>query len=327
MSSQSNRRRILFVTSNGTGFGHLTRCIAIGKRLEPGLEPVVFTLSAAAPIVRRLGFRVEHLPSYRTPGAGSEWSWHRRLRDRLRALVGELEPAALVFDGVHPYVSLLDVLREHPELPAAWCRRAMWQPGAGREFLAGEDVFDLVLEPGELAAEDDRGVTAERRDRALVVPPVVLLDDAELLPRAEAERELGLERGTVNALVAVGAGSDAVDRNVERCLARLADAPGVQAAALESSISRRLTLPEGVIAVRDTYPMARFARAFDLTVSAAGYNNFHELIHLGVATLFVPMRRELDDQAARAGWAAANGVGLACDGPDAPELEAELGEL
>jgi UDP:flavonoid glycosyltransferase YjiC (YdhE family) len=203
----------------------------------------------------------------------------------------------------------------------------MWQPGAGREFLAGEGAFDLVLEPGELAAEDDRGLTAERRDRAMVVPPVVLLEEAELLPRAEAERELGLEPGRVNALVAVGAGSDAVDRTVERCLARLADAPGVQAAALESSISRRLTLPEGVIPVRDAYPMARFARAFDLTVSAAGYNNFHELIHLGVPTLFVPMRRELDDQAARARWAARNGVGLACEGPDAPELEAELGEL
>jgi UDP-N-acetylglucosamine--N-acetylmuramyl-(pentapeptide) pyrophosphoryl-undecaprenol N-acetylglucosamine transferase len=320
-------KTVLFVTSNGTGFGHLTRSIAVGKRLDEGLEPVIFTLSAAAPVVRRLGFRVEYLPSYRTPGAGSEWSWHRRLRDRLRALVGELKPGAVVFDGVHPYAAFLDVLYENPELPAVWSRRAMWQPGAGREFLAGEDAFDLVLEPGELAGDDDRGLTAERRDRALVVPPIVLLDDDDLLPREEAERELGLEPGRVNALVQVGAGSDAVDRTVARCLERLAAEPGVQAAALESSISRELTLPEGVARIRDTYPMARYLRAFDLTVSAAGYNNFHELLHLGVPALFVPMPRELDDQGARARWAQRGGAGLAVAGPDAPGLEECLSEL
>ena len=323
----SDRRAVLFVTSNGTGFGHLTRSMAVGKRLDPGLEPAIFTLSAAAPVVRRLGFRVEYLPSYRTPGAGSEWSWHRRLRDRLRALVAELDPAAVVFDGVHPYAAFLDVLHENPELPAVWSRRGMWQPGAGREFLATESAFDLVIEPGELAGGDDEGLTAERRDDALVVPPVVLLDDSDLLSREDAERELGLEPGRVNALVQIGAGSDAVDRTVARCLERLAAEPGVQAAALESSISRELTLPDGVVRIRDTYPMARYLRAFDFTVAAAGYNAFHELLHLGVPALFVPMPRELDDQAARARWAQRVGAGLAVEGPDAADLTERLGEL
>lgn len=320
-------RAVLFVTSNGTGFGHLTRSMAVGKRLDPGLKPAIFTLSAAAPVVRRLGFRVEYLPSYRTPGAGSEWAWHGRLRDRLRAAVAELDPAAVVFDGVHPYAAFLDVLHENPELPAVWCRRAMWRPGAGREFLATEDAFDLVLEPGELAGSDDRGLTAERRESALVVPPIVLLDEGDLLPREKAERELGLEPGRVNALVQIGAGSDAVDRTVARCLERLAAEPGVQAAALESSISRELDLPREVVRVRDTYPMARYLRAFDLTVTAAGYNNFHELLHLGVPSLFVPMPRELDDQGARARWAQREGAGLAVEGPDSPDLEERLGEL
>lgn len=323
----SGRRAILFVTSNGTGFGHLTRSMAVGRRLDPGFEPVIFTLSAAAPVVRRLGYRVEYLSSYRTPGAGSEWAWHKRLSSRLLALVDELNPAALVFDGVHPYVSLLDVLHERPELPAVWCRRAMWRPGAGKEFLAAQDAFDLVLEPGELAGTDDAGLTAARRAAALVVAPIVLLDETELVGRAEAERELGLEPGRVNALVQIGAGSDAVDRTVARCVERLAREPGVQVAVLESSISRELTLPEGVVAIRDTYPMSRYYRAFDLAVSAAGYNNFHELIHLGVPALFVPMPRELDDQATRARWAQRVGVGIATAGPDSPDLEDRLGEL
>ena len=77
-------RAILFVTSNGTGLGHLTRSMAIARRLDPAHRALVLTLSAAAPVVRSLGFPVEYVASYGTPGAGSDWRWSRRLRGRLR---------------------------------------------------------------------------------------------------------------------------------------------------------------------------------------------------------------------------------------------------
>ena len=56
--------------------------------------------------------------------------------------------------------------------------------------------------------------------------------------------------------------------------------------------------------------MSRYLRAFDATVSAAGYNAYHELIRFGVPSLFVPMRRQTDDQEARARYAEESGVGL-----------------
>src|SRR4051794_41695695 len=43
--------RILFATSNGTGLGHLTRSMAVARRLPDGFEPMMLTLSAAAPVV------------------------------------------------------------------------------------------------------------------------------------------------------------------------------------------------------------------------------------------------------------------------------------
>ena len=55
--------RVLFMTSNGTGLGHLTRSMAIARRLDAGIEPAFFTLSAAAPVVRGQGFRVEYMGS------------------------------------------------------------------------------------------------------------------------------------------------------------------------------------------------------------------------------------------------------------------------
>ena len=48
--------------------------------------------------------------------------------------------------------------------------------------------------------------------------------------------------------------------------------------------------------VRD-FPLSRRFRAFDLAVSAAGYNSFHELLRFGVPTLFIPNQdTALDDQ-------------------------------
>ena len=52
VASALAERRILFMTSNGTGLGHLTRSMAIARRLGSGRSSrSFFTLSAAAPVV------------------------------------------------------------------------------------------------------------------------------------------------------------------------------------------------------------------------------------------------------------------------------------
>jgi hypothetical protein len=127
----------------------------------------------------------------------------------------------------------------------------------------------------------------------------------------------------VTALVALGQGAG-LDPAVERTLAALAGHPEIQVAALESSLAPGLAIPEDVHPIRAVYPMSRYYRAFDLAISAAGYNAFHELIAGGVPSLFVPMPRQLDDQAARASWARETGVGEGVEGPLDPELETRL---
>jgi UDP-N-acetylglucosamine--N-acetylmuramyl-(pentapeptide) pyrophosphoryl-undecaprenol N-acetylglucosamine transferase len=318
--------RILFFTSNGTGLGHLTRSMAIARRLDGRLEPLVFTLSAAAPVVREQGFPVEFSASYRTPCAGTEWRWSRRLRGRARAAIAEADPALVVFDGAHPYLGFLDALRAERGPRAVWCRRAMWKPGANVAALPRAAAFDAVLEPGELAAAADRGPTVARREEAKLVAPIVYLDRSEVLPRAEAERELGLAPGCTTVLVALGQGAE-VRSATERCLRALAGRDGVQVAALSSAIGAGTDAAPGVVHLRATYPMSRYYAAFDLAVAAAGYNAYHELLALRVPSLLVPIARETDDQAARARHAAGAGIAAAVAGPAAPELEGELERL
>jgi hypothetical protein len=158
------------------------------------------------------------------------------------------------------------------------------------------------------------------------VAPIVYLDRADLLPREEAERELGLEPGRTTVLVSLGQG-DEVAGATERCLRALAGRDGVQVAALSSALVGAIEVPPGVVHLRATYPMSRYYAAFDLAVAAAGYNAYHELLRLGVPTLFVPIARETDDQAARARHAAGAGIAAAVAGPSDPALEPELERL
>jgi UDP:flavonoid glycosyltransferase YjiC (YdhE family) len=320
--------RVLFVTSNGTGLGHLTRGMAMARRFGAGLEPVFLTLSAAAPVVDRMGFHVEYFPSHSAAAAEAPRRWDRRLRARLELLLDELEPSALVFDGAHPYDALIATLRAHrgTSMRTVWCRRPMWRPGLGAEAIYWSDEFDRVLEPGELAESEDAGLTVERRGEAERIAPIVFLDRPELLTREEACAELGLDPDRPHALVALGQGPE-VDAAVAGSLERLAADPEVQVAALESSLSPELHVPEEVVHLRGTYPMSRFFGAFDLAVAAAGYNAFHELLAHGVPALFVPMPRQIDDQPARARWAQEQGVGRGIGSPEDPALEARLGEL
>ena len=325
-NSPGGGTRVLFVTSNGTGLGHLARAMAIARRLPDGSEPVIFTLSAAAPVVAEMGFPVEYLPSYRLPASGSDWQWNLRLRHRLEYLIDELRPAALVFDGVHPYRALTHVLTANPDLPAMWVRRPMWREGKGKAALGRTEAFSRVLEPGELAASEDRGATVDRQGEAIRVRPIRYLDRDELLDRDSAAAELGLDPGQVNALVALGQGQG-LESASARALARLTAADGVRPVALESSLAAGMEIPADAVHLRGTFPLARYYRAFDLAVSASGYNAFHELLAAGVPTLFAPMRRESDDQAARARWAQGAGVGLALQDADSPELVERLGDL
>jgi hypothetical protein len=96
---------------------------------------------------------------------------------------------------------------------------------------------------------------------------------------------------------------------------------------LRSHLSAIDETPQGVVVLESTYPMSRYLRAFDATVTAAGYNAYHELIRFGVPSLFVPMRRQTDDQEARARFAEDAGVGLGVSGPGAPDLETKLDVL
>jgi UDP:flavonoid glycosyltransferase YjiC (YdhE family) len=312
----SPSRTVLFVSSNGAGMGHLTRLMALARRASEHVRPIFLTLSTALPVVRHAGYLVEYVPQRDVAGM-SYGDWHTLLRERMSEIISTHGVEAVVFDGTHVYEGLLDARRDHPDLPFTWSRRALWKPESPEWNLEASDAFDLVIEPGDLAEEFDRGPTVPLRHQAHRVGPVLLLDEDELLPRPEARTELGLDVDGTAALVQLGAGNiNDISTTVGLVVQRLRGVDGLQICLAQASIADDAVTEAGVKRV-SVHPLARYLRAFDIAVAAAGYNTFHELLTYAVPTILVPnLETATDDQHARARFAERAGAALALPEPN-----------
>ncbi|MGM0617835.1 MAG: glycosyltransferase [Actinomycetota bacterium] len=322
------RRRVLLVSSNGAGVGHLMRLLAIARRLPDDVEAIVLTLSQAVGVVRDLGFPVEYLPS-RAALDAPHAIWHGLLERRVLALIDEFDVEVVVFDGTWPYNGLVDALAKRPDVRSVWSRRGLWREDVHRHRLDLSDRFTVIVEPGELAAEADRGPTSGRRAEAEQVGPITFLRETEPLDRAAARAALGLEPEGRIALVQLGAGNindtTSILGAVTGILRELD--PTLTVCVTRSAIAAASDLPDGVRAV-SYYPLARVFAAFDLAVAAPGYNTFHELLLAGLPTAFLPNRdTATDDQVARARWAAGRGLAVELTGEDPGTLRDELAAL
>jgi UDP:flavonoid glycosyltransferase YjiC (YdhE family)/glycosyltransferase involved in cell wall biosynthesis len=315
-------RRFLMVSDNGAGMGHLSRLMAIGRRLPAGVQAVIATQSYAAPVAVQEGFLTEYIPSYQVLRT-SRARWTRILRDRLDHLIELHAPELIAVDSV-PHQGIVEAVRAHPDITWVWVRRAMWQRGVGAGWITEGAVFDAVLEPGEFAEVADQGPTVADRSRAHRVAPITFLEPGELLGADEARGELGLdERPAV--LLQLGAGNiNDIASPVAR-IARHLSGHGFQLVLAESTIATEPMPPVPGARILRVYPVSRYLRAFDLVVSAAGYNSFHEQIRFAIPTVFLPnTQTRLDDQVGRARFAASSGVALAVENPESPELEQVL---
>jgi glycosyltransferase involved in cell wall biosynthesis len=315
-------RRVLMVSDNGAGMGHLSRLMAIARRLPSEWAAVVATQSYGASIAHQEGFLTEYIPSRKVLDASGP-RWHKLLRERLGHLIELHEPEVVAVDSV-PHPGIVEAVRDHPQLTWVWVRRPMWQRGVGIDWITAGKVFDRVLEPGEFAASVDEGPTVADRGAAHRVEPITFLDAAELLEPAAARAELELD-GRPAALLQLGAGNiNDIASPVAR-IARHLIVNGFQLVLAESAIATAPMPPVPGARIVKIYPVSRYLRAFDLVVSAAGYNSFHEQIGFGIPTVFLPnTSTKLDDQVGRARFAAATGVALTVEDPAGSELERVL---
>jgi UDP:flavonoid glycosyltransferase YjiC (YdhE family) len=304
-------RRVLFVSSNGVGMGHLTRLLAIARRCSGSIEPVFLSMSQAAAVVEEFGYLVEFTAHHNYLDLDVE-RWNAALRGQVNEAIEFYGAKTVLFDGNVPYRGLIDARLDHPAVPFLWCRRGMWRPGAGRNSVDRRSHFDAIIDPRDIAESYDRGLTGYWRDRTFSVEPILLHEPNELLSRDAARAELGLDPDRPALLVQLGSGNNYDYSEVLRLACAHAEVRNVQLAVAEWLISEAevSTLPGDVLQLR-TYPLSRYINAFDGAISAVGYNSFHELIAYGVPAIFIPNEHPtMDDQLMRAQFAERRGLGV-----------------
>ena len=302
--------RVLFLPKGGVGLGHVARLLAIARRAGDDFDPIFVSLSETPGLIEDLGFRAEYIPSAVYAGVRPE-DWNPWFQYELEQLIDAYDASAVVFDGSDPPAVLSRAVASRSWCHGVWVRRGMWAPGYNPS-LQRSGAYDLIIEPGELAADRDRGATADRRHEVLQVDPITLLDPRELISREAAAAAIGFDPKRPAMLIQLGSGEN---RNILKILdlviTECRQHPDLQVAIAEwANTTVQLKLWPGVKILKGA-PLSLYYRAFDFSISAAGYNSFHEVIGCGLPTLFVPNRAPgMDDQAARSSFAQDAGAAI-----------------
>lgn len=309
---ESPLTKIVFFNINGSGMGHMNRCLAYARRLKGRAVPVFFSLASAIEIIQEMGFEADYFVSHFW-SSSSTFAWNSELAVRFGMMLERVRPSVVVFDGTWPFQGFMSACEAYGSPALVWSNRGLLKSDSATVNV-DESAFDLVIQPGEL-----NGLQRKTRlpggGTKITVPPVCLLDDDELLGRAAARRALGLAGHGRYVLFSLGPGNLKDVSGVGHGLIRAFQEEGFQVVWARAPISvRDLDLPDGVRPI-SLYPLVRYLRAFDVFVGAAGYNTCCEVVQARIPSLLVPNAQLADDQVRRAQLAAehAPAVVSGCD--------------
>lgn len=304
----AERPRILFITSNGNGMGHLSRCAAVLLAGADRFDATILTLSAAAEQVRAAGLPVISFPSR---GNQQSWSaWHRAFSRFLSDYLHEHPHDAVVFDGTWIFRAVTETARRI-RLPLVWLARGTWKEEANRaQLLRAGEVSDLVVHPADLSpsAEVARGIDAVEH-----VGPIVLPYARTGLDREAACAELGLDPARRHVLVQLGSGAlNPLESRAQHAIRAVHErGPEWDAAVVRYPFGRNSIEDAARVRIVSVYPLAKYLRAFDACVITAGYNSVHECLAAGLAPVIWPVAESMtDDQVLRASHVAEQGLGV-----------------
>jgi UDP-N-acetylglucosamine--N-acetylmuramyl-(pentapeptide) pyrophosphoryl-undecaprenol N-acetylglucosamine transferase len=307
-----NANTIVMFPTNGVGFGHFTRLLAIAKqmkKLDESLEVIFFTTMPTLHILKQYGIPAHHIsgPKYFKDMETSEWN--ALLEEELTLCFETHRPRMFIFDGAFPYRGMLNAIQAQDQMKKVWVRRGMLRKGASVPIDSIE-CFDLLVHPGE--HECDESDHSAFTKPVLQSPPIVLLDPDEMMNREEARRRLSIPPDSTAVYVQLGAGQiNNIQSEIRLTLDAFLGYPNVHVVLGESMIGERIHLDLPNVSILRDYPNSMYFNAFDASVQAGGYNSFHEMRNSGLPVLFYPnMDTGMDDQLTRSKIAEEEGWGI-----------------
>ena len=286
---------VLFPT-NGVGFGHFTRMYAIARALrkaDPDLEIVFFTPMPTLHVLYNEQFPTYHLAGRYMHKDMSSTHWNGLVEDLLHLVFDTHRPKWFMFDGAFPYRGMLNAIASQPGMQKWWMKRGSLKANTSVPVDSATH-FEGVIVPSE-----GKDIPSEHGE--LVVPPIRTLDIEEVWSRAYARRRLAVQDNAKVVYVQLGAGRiNDIKNQLNQVLDALFEHENVCVVLGESMLGERLTFThERLRFIRD-YPNVLYAKAFDASIQAGGYNSYQEMRMFGIPTLFIPnMETGMDDQLKR----------------------------
>lgn len=291
-------KTVIFMVTNGAGLGHLTRGLAVARRLkqmDPKLNIIFFSTSLATEVIRETGFMFFYIPTKEImPNSMTDAIWNEYLGRQLNEILDIYHPMALVYDGAYPYMGVLSSL-ERKRIKSIWIKRECYKEEI-HDLGAIESLFDLVIVPKEMSSMQVIDTPRKR-----YCEPIMYLDKEEAYERDQIRKQLNISDKNRLYYIQLGAGvineTDSLLNNIIKIVLKEENNRILLG---ESIIGKKCGIYHPHIFNIRSYPNAQYFKALDIAISAAGYNTFHELLYFGVPSVFIPnMKTSMDDQLAR----------------------------
>ena len=314
---------IVMFPTNGVGFGHFTRMLAVAKRmkkLNADLEIIFFTTMPTLHLLKPYGIPAHHIsgPKYFKDMSSEEWN--ALLEEELCICFETHHPSMFLFDGAFPYRGMLRAIQSRNSMRKIWMRRGTFRKGSSIP-IDSIGHFDAIIHPEDsVTATFDQ---VEHNVEVITCPPIVMLDPDELLSREKSRSRLGLPQDAIVVYVQLGAGEiNDIESEIRLTLESLLQNPAVHVVLGESLIGGRIDIDLPRVHILRDYPNSMYFNGFDATVQAGGYNSFHETRTFGLPALFYPnMNTGMDDQLARCKVAEEEGWGLVLETRNRKSIE------
>ncbi|MBJ24308.1 MAG: hypothetical protein CMB64_06525 [Euryarchaeota archaeon] len=304
-STKRNTKSILVFPTNGVGFGHFTRILAVAKRikkLNPGIEVIFFTTMTTLHILKEQGeFVAYHIPGRKKFKEMDAKTWNTLTEEIMENIFAIHNPSLFIFDGAYPYRGMLNSIKNQEGLKKVWLRKGTLKKGFSKDPKESINRFNYIIRPKDSVEYNDE-VDDDYIPDLIKCNPILMLDKSELLSKKDACARLGVPEKSKIVYVQLGAGNiNNINSEIGMTLDVLKEFEDLYVVIGESMIGKRMNITgERVRIIRD-YPNSRFFNAFDFAIMAAGYNSFHEAIHFSLPTIFYPnLNTGQDDQLARA---------------------------
>ncbi len=288
------QRTVIFVITNGAGLGHLTRGLAIAKRLRAiNIQSVFFTTSLATELIRKEGFIYFYIPtkSLFPQEVTMSW-WVDFMSKQLDEVIKIYNPLWVVYEGVLPSSGVSMEIKKYHHIKSIWIKRENYKPG-WQELDALEHHFDLIIVPKEVG-ENYIGMLEKSQKR--YCNPIILLDEEEAYSREVVRTRLGVKKDEKLYYVQLSIGGNMeLQKMLIPIQKSLLKRQKTKLIIGESLLDRPVTIIDKNIRVVKIYPSSSYFKGIDFAIAAAGYNTFHELVKFKVPTLFIPNKDTVVD--------------------------------